>query len=385
VLFHIAVSLLIGAIPLAMAAWLLRRVSRVRAISKRRAWLTVGGGVLVGIAAVYLEKLVLAFTGLSFEVTPADATGPLLATFLLAAPLEEGLVVLAVWPQYNARQLISPRLGLFYAASAACGFAAAKCAGQLLLQALSVTTALRTLAALPAYAFFAGIWGYSLGSGRTGGGRWFAPAWLLAVAIHGLYNHIVFGRGPALLGLSVPLLAFMTVLGWIALRDVAPQSGRQEPVSGQEHGFAALLEPPSLREMRHALRPANRPLKLHWIAIGALVTLGVMITSLAAAVYVGHRVGIDFALADEADVRASGPLFLLGTALLAAFPVGGFLVSHASAADSVLEPAIAAALAIAVVVAMLSVTAPVTVVIALAVAPVAFSLACAGAWFGGHH
>jgi hypothetical protein len=134
--------------------------------------------------------------------------------------------------------------------------------------------------------------------------------------------------------------------------------------------------------MRQALKRSDRPLMLHWIAIGALVTLGVTLSLLALAVYLGHRVGIDFALADEADVRSSGPLVLLGIAVLAAFPFAGYLVARASAATSVLEPAMGAGVAIVMVLLTLSATAPVAVIFALAVAPVAFVLACGGAWFG---
>jgi len=85
---------------------------------------------------------------------------------------------------------------------------------------------------------------------------------------------------------------------------------------------------------------------------------------------------------DQEDVRSSGPLVLLGSAVLAAFPLAGYLVARASSATSVLEPAMGAGLAIAAVVALLSVTAPIAVAFALAVAPVAFVLACSGAWFG---
>jgi hypothetical protein len=121
---------------------------------------------------------------------------------------------------------------------------------------------------------------------------------------------------------------------------------------------------------------------LHWIAIGALVTLGVVIVALGGAVYAGHAIGVDFALADEADVRSSGPLVLLGSATLAGFPVAGYLVARASAAHSVLEPAMGAALAILAAVGLLSLAAPVAAVFALAAAPLAFALACGGAWFG---
>ena len=121
---------------------------------------------------------------------------------------------------------------------------------------------------------------------------------------------------------------------------------------------------------------------LHWIAIGALVTLGVVLVALAGAVYVGHAIGVDFALADESDVRSSGPLVLLGAGVLAGFPVAGYLVARASSAHSVLEPAMGAGVAIVAAVLLASLAAPVTAVFGLAAAPLAFALACGGAWFG---
>lgn len=193
--------------------------------------------------------------------------------------------------------------------------------------------------------------------------------------VHALYDHLVFGRGPGTLVVTLPMLGLMSLLSWVALRDVAPRP--DGPISSR-----LVPEPPSLDAMRRALSKSDRPLMIHWIAIGALVTLGVMLVSLALAVYAGHRIGIDFALADREDVRSSGPLVLLGSAVLAAFPIAGYLVARASSATSVLEPAMGAGLAIAAVVAMLSVTAPIAVAFALAVAPVAFVLACSGAWFG---
>jgi len=91
---------------------------------------------------------------------------------------------------------------------------------------------------------------------------------------------------------------------------------------------------------------------------------------------------VDFSLADESDMRSSGPLILLGAPVLAAFPIAGYLVAKASSAHSVLEPALAAVLALAGLVAMLFMTAPIGVLFALAVAPLAWGLACGGAWIG---
>jgi hypothetical protein len=167
-----------------------------------------------------------------------------------------------------------------------------------------------------------------------------------------------------------------------ALADIAPvepPSSRRLPLLG------TLAEPPSLHAVREALRRPNRPLLLHWIAVGTFVTVGAILVLFAAAVYFGHRMNVDFATTDEGDLRSSGPLVLLGVAVLLAFPLAGFLVARASSTTSILEPAIGAGLAIALIILLISVTAPAGVLFALALAPAAFILACAGAWFGVAH
>jgi hypothetical protein len=325
--------------------------------------------------------MVFAWTGLALEARHAGATGALAAMFLLVAPLEEALKVLVVWPFYSTRRISSPRLGLSYAASAGAGFACAESVAAGITAPVDGIGALRIVMGVPAHLFFAGAWGYALGSGRGARGGWFSVVWFFAMLLHGLYDHIVFGRGAGLLVMVVPLLVAMSLASWIALRDVAP-GGSSLPASLRPSLLRSMPEPPSFGALRGALRHPDRPLMLHWIAIGTLVTLGIMIVLLVAAVFVGHRIGVDFAAADEADMRSSGPLLLLGAAVLAAFPLAGYLVARASAATSVLEPALGAGLAIAAMVAMLSLAAPIAVVFALAVAPVAFGLACSGAWFG---
>jgi len=361
--------------PLGLGFLVWRRVSVLGHVSRRLTIAMALGGALAALFAAYFERIVLAYTGLSLDVATSGAGGALLATFLLAAPLEEAVKVSVVWPLYRTRRIFDPRLGVGYASAAGAGFSAIKGLLAVLLGSPGGVTVLRALVSVPAQLFFAGVWGYALGArGRNRRGHWFSWAWLAATLLHGLYDHIVWGRGPGLLVAVIPLFVFMGVGAWIALRDVAPEAP-------SEHHWI-VPDPPSLRNLREALRPVDHRLMVRWILIGALTTLGLVIALLVLTVLLGHRLGVDFSLADESDMRSSGPLILLGTAVLSAFPIAGYLVAKASATHSVAEPAMAAGLALAGLVAMLFLTAPIGVLFALAVAPLAFGLACGGAWIG---
>ncbi|HYP98373.1 MAG TPA: PrsW family glutamic-type intramembrane protease [Polyangiaceae bacterium] len=363
-------------VPLGLGYLVWRRVSVLGHVSRRLTIVMAVGGALAALFAAYFERVVLAYTGLSLDVATSGAGGALLATFLLAAPLEEGLKVSVVWPLYRSRRISDSRLGVGYASAAGAGFSAVKSLMAVLLGTPGGVTVLRALVSVPAQLFFAGVWGYALGArGPNRRGHWFSLAWLIATLLHGLYDHIVWGRGPGLLVSVIPLFVFMGVGAWIALRDVAP-----EPPSHQH--WIPVPDPPSLRALRAALRPVDHRIMVRWIVIGAFTTLGLVIALLAMTVVLGHRLGVDFSLADESDMRSSGPLILLGAAVLAAFPIAGYLVAKASAAHSVLEPALAAGLALAGLIVMLFMTAPIGVLFALAVAPLAFGMACGGAWIG---
>ncbi len=365
--------LLLFPLGLGYLVWL--RVSLLGRVSRRLTLIMAIGGACAALFAAYFERVVLSFTGLSLDVATSGVAGALLATFLLVAPLEEALKVSVVWPLYRARRIDGPRLGVCYASAAGAGFAAINGLMAVVLGAGGGVPVLRALLSAPAQVFFAGLWGYALGTRRAHGrGHWFSLAWLAATLLHGLYAHIVWGRGPGMLIMVIPLFVFMGLGAWIALRDVAPDA------LSAHHSF--IPDPPSLHSLREALRPVDHRLMVRWIVIGAFTTLGLMIALLGLAVFLGHRLGVDFSLADESDVRSTGPLILLGAAVLLAFPIAGFLVAKASSAHSVLEPALAAGLALAALVAMLFVTAPIGVLFALAVAPLAFGLACGGAWIG---
>jgi predicted MFS family arabinose efflux permease len=91
---------------------------------------------------------------------------------------------------------------------------------------------------------------------------------------------------------------------------------------------------------------------------------------------------VDFSRVDEHDVSTVAPLVLLGVGILVGFPVSGFLVARASNLPTLLEPALATALAILATLTLLGFAAPIAVVFAIAFSPIAFGLACAGAWVG---
>ena len=367
-------------LPLVLVVLVRRLLGRVVELPWPRVTLVTVGGSLVGGLGTAFEHWVLRATGLSLDAAEVGVQGAVLATFLFAAPLGQGLKVGVVWPLYRSRTIGTPAGGMAYAAAAAGGYAAARTLVWLGFGSVGPLLLVRLLLGVPAHLFFAGLWGYALGSGSARG-RWFSAAWLLATLLHGLYEHIVFGRGPGLLVASVPLLLGMATVAWVALRDAVPTEAT--PVtSSRSTRFPTLPAPPSIGAVRRALSKRDRPLMLRWIAAGAFVTLGAILVALTLAVLAGRQLGIDFSVADEGDVRSTGPLLWLGAAFLAGFPAAGYLVARASGTAGMLEPALGAALAIAAVVALVSMASPASVVFALAVAPVAFALACGGTWLG---
>lgn len=367
--------LILACCGVGFSGWLWRRVSLTSHFPALRALGLTLAGMLLGLFGALIERWVLGFSGLSLGEEERGALALALATVLLFAPLEEGLKVACVWPAYVRRSLGSAQLGAVHAVVAAGGFAFADTLAWFVVWGqTSWLDVLRAMIALPAHFFFAGLWGYTLGGGRRD--RWFGVTWLASVLVHGLYCHIIFDRGPALLVTVVPMLVLM-VLG---VRSLLQES---ETASSRRSTYA-LFEGAALGTVREAMSRRGRPLLVHWIFAGALVTLGVMLLFLGLAVYWGHHMGIDFALADEAGVEGAVPIALLGGALLAAFPFSSFLIARASNAPSVLEPAWATGVAIIAVLALFSVTEPTALVVALGIAPVGFALACAGAWFGLH-
>ncbi len=357
-----------------------RRVGRFRPVSLRVVVGLTLASVILGAAALNLERLLLKFTDLSLQVEGGNAATAALAMFLLAAPLEEAAKVGCVWPLYATGRLLSPRVGMLYGVAAGVGLSAAELVWVSRAVEPSALSVAQLLLGIPVQLFASGLWGYWLGRGDRPRGKWFRVAWLLSVAIHGLYALLISSGSPKLVASALPLALSMGGTGWIALRDMTPVEGS---IGHERRGILrSLPEPPSLRAMRRSLRRSDRPIMLHWILLGGLVTLGVMLVSVGVAVWLGHELAIDFSHAESSGPEAGAPLLLLGSAVLLSFPLAGFLVARASAATSVLEPALGACIAIVLLALTLAVSTSSGVLMSLGLAPVAFLLACVGAWFG---
>lgn len=379
--------LAVGLVVLLASIATVRRLAALATGDKKalpRLYISLVLGGLMGAAGITLEAYFAHFTGIDLREQSLGDWASLFALLAIFAPLEEALKLLAFLPAYRLRWIQGRRGALFHATALALGYAAVDTAFYLRGVTFGPLPLFRALLALPTHVFAAGVWAYALGRGRALGkseDRVFFIAWLGAATVHGLYIHLLFGRGVATIFAVLPLLAAMIVVGYFFIRPLwltAPASLQPQSL----RILSALPPPPSLRSVRAALRRAERRATLRWVTLGAFVTIGAMIASVAGAVILSQRLGIDFSVVDEGEITSTIPLLILGSAVLAAFPFSGFLVARASSTGSVLEPAMGAGLAIFGSLLLLGLAAPIAVVFGLAFAPVAFVLACAGAWIG---
>lgn len=370
--------------PALLVVWVVHRTDKER----EPPWLvlvTFGLGALLSGVALYLEQRAAAWTGLDLRTDVAGDAGALLFLFALVAPFNEAAKVAATWPAFLSRHFDEPYDGIVYSSAAALGFAAVENAMLLRSAPIGWVSVLRALLALPAHLFFGALWGYALGRAKQSKrpGAIFPAAWVFATACHALYTHLNYGRGSGALVATIPLLLAMGLISVFAANDLRQRGPRlSQAVPSTRGSFVYVSVPPSLRSVREAMRKADQPIVLRWVMYGALVTLGAIFAAVAVAVGVALWAHIDFASVTEEDVMSTGPVAILGAAILAAFPLSGYLIAKASGLRSLLEPALAVGLAIVLLLFFLGVAAPIAVLFALAFSPVAWGLACAGAWVG---
>ncbi len=344
-------------------------------------------GVAFSAASQWLVRKVMVLTNLDVDVRAAGPGMALLFLFAFVAPLGEAAKVAALWPAFKSRHFDEPYDGVVYASAAALGFAIAEDVAMLHAHGASGVWIARALLALPAHVFFAALWGWGLGRARQlrEPGAYFPLSFLLAVIGHGVYAHLVFGRGPTAMVAVLPLLGAMGLVAFFLARDLrrrnrASSSSRITRLSIAS--LEALSKPPSLRAFREALRKRDRPILWRWVLLGAFVHIGGMVLGLSAAILLGRYAQMDFSIVDERDASTAGPVAVLLAGLLAGFPLAGYVIARAGELTSLFESAAASVLSILATLVVLGLVAPVALVFALALAPIAFGLSCAGAWVG---
>jgi RsiW-degrading membrane proteinase PrsW (M82 family) len=345
-------------------------------------------GLALGAGAFYLRAKVAAFTHLDVDIHVAGEGMALIYMFAFFAPVGEAAKVAACWPAFRSRHFDQPYDGVVYASAAALGFATAESALMLHRHAHAPGVWIaRVLFALPAHVFFASAWGWGLGRARQlrEPGAHFPMLFLCAVAGHGLYAHIVYGRGPTAMVAAVPFVLAMGVVAFFLARDLRRRSvisDRSRITALSIASLEVLSKPPSLRAFREMLQQRRRRVAWRWVAFGALVHLGGMFLGVAGAIALGHLGHVDFSVVDEHDVSTAGPVALLVAGLLIGFPVSGYLVARAGELTTLFEAAASATLALTATLVLLGLVAPVAVVFALALAPIALGLSAAGALVG---
>ncbi len=373
---------LVATASLALLGWgclLHWRLGRLASMSKRRGLLLGALGALMAVPVLLVESYALASLQLSLRELSLSTQNTMVAAFFVVVPLEQLGLALVVWPLQRTHRLPNMSSGILAAALAATGFGLVS-AGYTMVNAPSGWMAVRAVLEQVSQSLCAAGWGATLTSQRLQRHRFSALALILAVLIQGLSACLLYGRGTGWLVAAIAWMLAMVLSAVAVLRQL--QGPRESALPGRLSRLSLLNEATNIEVMRAAWQHRHRPALLHWIVGGALVSFGAVIAAFAAAVWLARSMGIDLSLVGESEVGSFGPVSLMGGMVLLAFPVSGYLVARASGADSVFEAGVGAALTILFLMVLLSLTAPITVILALALAPLAFGLACVGAWMG---
>ncbi|MCL2822750.1 MAG: PrsW family glutamic-type intramembrane protease [Polyangiaceae bacterium] len=341
-------------------------------------------GAGAGAATLFAQRFVFRLAELDRSAATFGSPIGLLFVLAFSAPIAEASKVAAVWPAFRSRHFNAQYDGILCAVAAATGFAASRSALGVMHDAITIDSILRVEILMIAHPLMSSIWGHALGKvhdTRIPTMR-FAVSWTLATMVHGLLLHLTLATSLLALVAAFPVLAGLAFSTWWGARDVLAMYTRTSRISARS--ILPSLPPPSFRAVRHALRRTERPIHMLWIAIGTFTTTGVALAMVVIAVFAGHKMGFDFSAIERDDTTAMSiaPLVLLTLSVLSAFPISGYLVTKSCDADGILESSVAAILAIAAILVVLALATPVALVFALAFTPIAFGLACTGAWFG---
>lgn len=375
------------------------RLARPNGLSGRTVLWLLMGSVLMVAPVLLSQGALLDSLGWTTSVAASGSRKAMLAAAAVLAPIEHAALVLVVWPVYRTQRLHRLRAAVSAGIIVGLGFSIAD-GGWLIATSSTVGMLPRVIVRCAHLIGGAMGWAAAASYDQNNRKHWFPAVWLLAVIVQGFGNHVALGMGPSFTIIAIPTLLVILIGAIAALRDPKQQPPLVQDTDSferiSEDGWLArpsgalrrlsrtslLPERPTIHQIRVAWRHQHRPALLHWIVAGSVICLGTLLVGLGLSVAAAHWLGMDLSRVDDGDTASMAPLMLMGTFVLAAFPVAGYLVALASAADSVFEPGMGALVAIVLVIALLSMTAPVGVVLALAIAPLAFGLACVGAWFG---
>ena len=219
-----------GVIPALLAMALVDRLDRKRPEPPGTRRLAAFLGMLSIIPAIILELWIDKSLGANVQ-PQVTYQGSVFHGFVVAAAVEEfckfALVFLFIWrkPEFDERMD-----GIVYFSRAGLGFALVENVGYLLMQqSLSgqlTTWILRAVLAVPGHAIWSGIVGVFASRRRFDKkGLGFFGGYLLAVAMHGVYDMCAFMQQPltyeghtTLATLMVPTLVVITLIGFLILR-----------------------------------------------------------------------------------------------------------------------------------------------------------------------
>jgi hypothetical protein len=358
----------------------------------RRALLGAQGVRLRTAIGLFLAAAVLAFPARLLVAYVLDSFGwslrssatvttlsAWLSTVFVVAALEHLVLLVVISPIYRSHHLERWGTALSAAGFAAIGYATANA----IFGAVATPNAIRALGAVSGVitsTFCAGIWASCLPLSHVRYRHWFPFAWVIAVLLDGTIHFLVFAQRGGLQVIGVSVVGAMACGIIFVFRRL--HGPRASAVFVPAHRFSLHVDAHRLETVRAAFQHAHRPALVHWIVGGAFVSFGASLLGLGAGVFLSRVFSIDLSRVDETNTNAFIPLLLLGGCVLLSFPISGYLTAKASSADSLFEPGLAALISVLSLAVLLVRSAPVTLVLCIAIAPIAFTLACLGAWAG---
>lgn len=181
-------------------------------------------GVLSAGAALFILNI-LARAGAPIEI--AGSTGDIaIVCFIIAGPIEEGVKFAATrFTIFRSKHFDEEMDGLVYASAVALGFSALENFMYIREQDWKTGVA-RSLASPLSHSLFSAIWGFGLSYSRTHVSNQKqqyliqASALLLAMAVHGLYDFLLFAFDAPYLGGTVVLVLWIVIL--FRVRHITP-------------------------------------------------------------------------------------------------------------------------------------------------------------------